>query len=91
MSFKEDMDAYGKVAKMYTQKVADYRSFMMRNPKENVTQDQWIISTLITDLLVARGEIDKSYCERYNYQKELNQALFFFISFNEGGINIYVN
>jgi len=67
MNFKEDLIAYGKVAKMYTQKKVDYKNFMMRNPKENVNENEWIISTLITDLLVARGEIDKSYCDRYNY------------------------
>lgn len=67
MNILDDFKAYAKVGKMYYEKSKQYDEFHKRNPEEEVSKEEWIISTLITDLLVARGEIDSSYSERYNY------------------------
>ena len=60
----EDFKAYRLVGETYQTYRDRYERFKKENPNENVTEDMWVISVLITDLLVAQGKLDKSYSER---------------------------
>ncbi len=60
----EDLKAYALVGKTYNEYRERYQNYMKENPREKVSEEDWIISVLITDLLVAQGKLDKSYSER---------------------------
>ncbi len=60
----EDLKAYILVGKTYQSYRDKYKEFKKQNPSEDVSEEDWIISVLIVDLLVVQGKLDKSFSER---------------------------